>query len=93
MPIGQDFIIDLTKTNDRRLRSVTMLADSRLSAAFLEMCLAGPRFLGRIMRMRRDRAGLCQLPDHLLRDIGIDRSEIASIAQFNGRDDSRRHRL
>jgi uncharacterized protein YjiS (DUF1127 family) len=34
------------------------------------------RFLGRAMRMRRDRAALRAMPDFLLKDMGISRSEI-----------------
>ena len=36
----------------------------------------------RIIRIRRDRARLEEFPDHLLRDIGIGRSEILSITRF-----------
>jgi uncharacterized protein YjiS (DUF1127 family) len=92
MPIGQDFVIDLTKTNDRRHASVRSPTDGRFSAAILDMCLACPRALARIMRTRRERAHLHELPDHLLRDIGIDRSEIASIIRFGNKDGSRRPR-
>jgi uncharacterized protein YjiS (DUF1127 family) len=92
MPIGQDFVIELTKTNDRRSAPVTSPTDGRFSAVILEMCLACPRLLARIMRMRRDRAQLHELPDHLLRDIGLNRSEIASITRFRSKDVSRRPR-
>ncbi|MGN6551432.1 MAG: DUF1127 domain-containing protein [Pararhizobium sp.] len=34
--------------------------------------------LGRAASSRRDREHLQELPDHLLRDIGLDRSEIAA---------------
>ncbi|MBZ9987552.1 DUF1127 domain-containing protein [Mesorhizobium sp. BH1-1-5] len=32
-----------------------------------------------MVRLRRDRVWLDELPDHLLRDIGIKRSEISSV--------------
>ncbi|RWA58762.1 DUF1127 domain-containing protein [Mesorhizobium sp. M4B.F.Ca.ET.190.01.1.1] len=40
----------------------------------------------RIIRIRRDRARLHEFPDHLLRDIGIDRSEIALVTRYGSRD-------
>ncbi|MER9865929.1 DUF1127 domain-containing protein [Mesorhizobium sp. M0136] len=58
---------------------------SRFVAAIVEMWLAVPRALARIIRIRRDRALLYELPDYLLRDIGINRSEIQSITWLGGR--------
>ena len=46
----------------------------------------------RFIRIRRDRRQLCELPDHILRDVGITRSEIDSITLFAWRDPSRRSR-
>lgn len=46
----------------------------------------------RALRMHGDQAHLHELPDYLLRDIGISRSEINSITMFGGRDTSRRQR-
>lgn len=48
--------------------------------------------VARAIRIRRDRAHLHELPDHLLRDIGISRSEIDSVTMFGGKDSSRRPR-
>ncbi|AZN98813.1 DUF1127 domain-containing protein [Mesorhizobium sp. M9A.F.Ca.ET.002.03.1.2] len=49
--------------------------------------------LRRFIRVRRDRQHLYELPDYILRDIGIDRSEINSITLFAGADSSRRSRF
>ncbi|MEX0406800.1 DUF1127 domain-containing protein [Aquibium sp. LZ166] len=54
--------------------------------------LAGARMVQRCVRLHNDRAHLNELPDHMLRDIGITRSEIMSITSFHGRDASRRSR-
>ncbi|TPM29108.1 DUF1127 domain-containing protein [Mesorhizobium sp. B2-2-2] len=51
---------------------------SRLVTAATELCLSVLRAIARIIRIRRDRARLWELPDYLLRDIGINRSEIQS---------------
>ncbi|RWA66810.1 MAG: DUF1127 domain-containing protein [Mesorhizobium sp.] len=47
-------------------------------AIAIDICRVGGSFLARIIRIRRDRAWLDELPDHLLRDIGIERAEIRS---------------
>jgi len=39
-----------------------------------------------VIRVRRDRAWLADLPDYLLRDIGITRSQISSVTRL-GRTD------
>ncbi|TIX46737.1 MAG: DUF1127 domain-containing protein [Mesorhizobium sp.] len=39
-----------------------------------------------MIRIRRDRARLHEFPDHLLRDIGIDRSEIALVTRYGSKD-------
>ena len=47
------------------------------------------RFLhafARIIRIRKDRALLDEMPDYLLRDIGISRSDISSATRFGGQD-------
>lgn len=68
--------------NDARLRSHPLLeTPSRLIAAIQQF-----------VRLRRDRLELDGLPDHILRDIGIDRSEIGAITIYRGRDDTRRNR-
>ncbi|WP_404926066.1 DUF1127 domain-containing protein [Mesorhizobium sp. ORM16] len=62
----------------------------RLVTAATGLCLSVLRAIARVIRIRRDRARLCELPDYLLRDIGINRSEIQSITWFGDRDASRR---
>lgn len=42
------------------------------------------------IRIQRDREQLYELPDYILRDVGITRSEINSITSFAGRDTCRR---
>ncbi|TIW20766.1 MAG: DUF1127 domain-containing protein [Mesorhizobium sp.] len=59
----------------------------RSVAAILEICRSRKNLLVRIVRIRRDRARLDELPDYLLRDIGIGRSEIRSITRFGRRED------
>ncbi|CDX50471.1 hypothetical protein MPL3365_120215 [Mesorhizobium plurifarium] len=54
-------------------------ADGRFSATAVEICRSGLRFVARMVRIHRDRAWLDELPDYLLRDIGIKRSEISSV--------------
>ncbi len=49
--------------------------------------------LGRLHHKRRAIAHLRSLPNHALKDIGIDRSEIASVVHGLGRDLSRRSRM
>ncbi|MER8407785.1 DUF1127 domain-containing protein [Mesorhizobium sp. M1307] len=44
----------------------------------------------RFIRIQRDRRQLHELPDYLLRDVGITRFEINSITWFAGRDTSTR---
>jgi uncharacterized protein YjiS (DUF1127 family) len=56
-------------------------------AALSSLVLQGIRFVGCHARRRRDEACLSELPDYILRDIGITRSEI--IASFGGRDITR----
>ncbi len=48
--------------------------------------------LRQFVRLRQNRRVLNELPDHLLHDIGIDRSEIHSITFHRGRDHTRRGR-
>ncbi|MER8991817.1 DUF1127 domain-containing protein [Mesorhizobium sp. M0074] len=47
----------------------------------------------RFIRIQRDRRQLYELPDYILRDIGITRFEINWIISFAGRDPSRRTRF
>lgn len=69
-------------SNDARLRSHPLLeTPPKLIAAIKQF-----------IRLRRDRLELDALPDHILRDIGIDRSEIKSITIYRGRDYTRRNR-
>jgi uncharacterized protein YjiS (DUF1127 family) len=61
--------------------------NGRFFATAVEICRSGLRVLARIVRIRRDRAWLDELPNYLLRDIGIKRSEIASVTWFGGKTD------
>lgn len=56
--------------------------DGRFFATAVEICRSGLRVLARMVRLRRDRVWLDELPDHLLRDIGIKRSEISSVTWY-----------
>ncbi|MER8874741.1 DUF1127 domain-containing protein [Mesorhizobium sp. M0814] len=49
--------------------------------------------VGRFIRIQWDRRQLYELPDYILRDIGITRFEINWITSFAGRDPSRRTRF
>ncbi|WP_192253475.1 DUF1127 domain-containing protein [Mesorhizobium silamurunense] len=62
-------------------------APGRFFAAILEICHSSRGLLARIVRIRRDRARLDELPDYLLRDIGIERPEIRSITRFGRSED------
>ena len=66
--------------------------ESRLLAAGAGICIACWSALRRLARNRRDRAHLHRLPDYLLSDIGISRSEIDSVVILRGSDPSRRMR-
>lgn len=68
--------------NDARSRSHPLLK------MWLELIAALQQFI----RLRRDRRVLDGLPDYILRDIGISRSEIESITLYRGRDHTRRSR-
>jgi uncharacterized protein YjiS (DUF1127 family) len=46
----------------------------------------------REMRLRRDRRHLREMPDHLLKDIGISRYEIDSVTEYGVSDPTRRRR-
>lgn len=61
--------------------------NERLIATAVEICRSGLRIVARIIRIRRDCAWLDELPDYLLRDIGIKRSEISSVTRFGGKTD------
>lgn len=61
--------------------------NGRFFTTSVEICRSGLRILARIIRIRRDRAWLDELPDYLLRDIGIKRSEISSVTWFGGKTD------
>jgi uncharacterized protein YjiS (DUF1127 family) len=64
----------------------------RFYPAAMDIYRRGRSSLGRILRVRRDRAWLDDLPDYLLRDVGIQRSEISSVTRL-GRTDGRRPRV
>ncbi|TGQ56874.1 DUF1127 domain-containing protein [Mesorhizobium sp. M1C.F.Ca.ET.193.01.1.1] len=57
-------------------------APGRLLAASIEAWRSARRTVARTLRIRRDRVWLDELPDHLLRDIGISRVEIWSATRF-----------
>ncbi|WFP63156.1 MULTISPECIES: DUF1127 domain-containing protein [unclassified Mesorhizobium] len=57
-------------------------AFGRVFAAIVEICHSGRRVLAPVLRIRRDRARLDELPDYLLRDIGIERAEIRSVTRL-----------
>ena len=48
------------------------------------------RSIERAVRLRRDRAILSEMPDHLLKDIGVSRSDILSVTRFHETDSTRR---
>ncbi|MDX8510822.1 DUF1127 domain-containing protein [Mesorhizobium captivum] len=54
----------------------------RSFATAIEICRSGISPLARIVRIRRDRARLDELPDYLLRDIGIGRAEIRAVTRL-----------
>ena len=54
--------------------------------------LGAARHVGHAIYMAKVRRHLKELPDYLLHDIGIHRSEIGSIASLGGLDETRRHR-
>jgi len=58
----------------------------RSLATAVEICRSGAGFLAGIMRIRRDRAWLDELPDYLLRDIGVERMEIRLITRLGRKD-------
>lgn len=57
----------------------------RFVVTAMAVCRSGQRAFARILRIRRDRVWLDELPDDLLRDIGIDRSEIPSITRLGSK--------
>lgn len=64
----------------------------RSFAAAVEVCRSATGHLARFIRIRRDRAWLDELPDYLLRDIGVERVEIRLITRL-GRKDGRSERI
>ncbi|SDA94892.1 hypothetical protein [Mesorhizobium qingshengii] len=61
-------------------------ATGRSFALAIAIYRRGLRALARIIRIRGDRAWFEDLPDYLLRDIGIDRSEISSVIRSGSKD-------
>ncbi|RWD54642.1 MAG: DUF1127 domain-containing protein [Mesorhizobium sp.] len=59
----------------------------RFFTAVVEISHSGGDLLARIVRIRRDRTTLDELPDYLLRDIGIERAQIWSITRFGRKED------
>lgn len=52
----------------------------------------GYRSIARLVRIRRAQAHLSEMPDHILHDIGISRSEIGSVTRYGQADSTRRPR-
>ncbi len=52
----------------------------------------GYRAMARHIRIHRARAHLSEMPDYILHDIGISRSEIGSVTRYGETDTSRRVR-
>ncbi len=73
---------DMTMTIFEQELSANRSALTRFFAGVVEIYRHGIGSIARIVRIRRDRAMLDEFPDHLLRDIGIGRSEIRSITRF-----------
>ena len=77
---------DMTMTILEQQLAANRSALTRFFAVVVEICRHGIVSIARIVRIRRDRARLEEFPDHLLRDIGIGRSEIRSITRFGRRE-------
>lgn len=67
----------------------TRPASQRLAETLLDWVGAARQHI----LLQRSRRKLHQLPDHILHDIGIQRSEIDSITVYRGRDITRRNRF
>lgn len=61
-------------------------ANSAARGRFVAAIHSGGGLLARIVRIRRDRARLDELPDYLLHDIGVGRSEIRWITRYGRRE-------
>ena len=59
----------------------------RHCAAAIEICRSATHALARVARIRGGRARLGELPDYLLRDVGIERTEIRWITRFGRQED------
>jgi uncharacterized protein YjiS (DUF1127 family) len=81
-------IIDMNTVIDAYHQSSSFPAIGALS----QMIGRGMRFVNRASRMRRGRAQLYKMSDHILKDIGISRSEILSVTRFREIDSTRRQR-
>ena len=62
---------------------------SRAIGPVWQMIGRGMRFVNRANRIRRGRAQLYEMPDHMLKDFGISRSEILSVTRFRVQDSTR----
>jgi len=72
--------------------SITAGLSDRIFSTLIDLPSQAWWALSRIMRLHADRALLLELPDEMLRDIGLDRSEIDSVTSFFGKDPTRRQR-
>ena len=72
--------------------AATMADASRAIRALSQMIGRGRRSMERAIRVRRDRARLHAMPDHMLKDMGIPRCEILPLTNFHETDSARRLR-
>lgn len=66
--------------------------ESRFAASASKFARAMYDYAEHAYRRRRDRAIVYEMPDYLLKDIGISRSEIDSVVMFGETDLTRRRR-
>lgn len=70
----------------------TVTGTSPAIGAVLNMIGRGMRSVHRISRIRRGRAQLYEMPDYMLKDIGISRCEIQLATRYGVTDPTRRQR-
>ncbi len=72
--------------------SFTQASQSGFAATASKVARAMYDQAERAWRRRRDRRHIYEMPDYLLKDIGISRSEIDSVVMYGDTDLTRRHR-
>jgi uncharacterized protein YjiS (DUF1127 family) len=77
--------------HSRSTRTVRAAAIRRQPMNITDPFMEGLRAMRRHANIRRARAHLAEMPDYILNDLGIDRSEIASVTSHGG-DATRRRR-